>query len=114
MRTFRRCAQALADGTIDVIGTDHAPHPSESKDCEWAQAAMGMTGLETALSVVQHTMIESGLIGWADFARVTSHTPARIGRLGSQGRPLQEGRAGPSGPGGPGGALDGGTGGNGH
>lgn len=83
--------EALADGTIDVIGTDHAPHPSESKDCEWAQAAMGMTGLETALSVVQHTMIESGLIGWADFARITSHTPARIGRLGSQGRPLQEG-----------------------
>ena len=83
--------EALADGTIDVIGTDHAPHPSESKDCEWAQAAMGMTGLETALSVVQHTMIESGLIGWADFARISSYTPAQIGRLGNQGRPLQAG-----------------------
>ncbi|GER22172.1 dihydroorotase [Zafaria cholistanensis] len=82
---------ALADGTIDVIGTDHAPHPSESKECEWAQAAMGMTGLETALSVVQHAMIETGMITWADFARITSTVPAAIGRLGDQGRPLAAG-----------------------
>ncbi|GAA3690501.1 dihydroorotase [Arthrobacter ginkgonis] len=82
---------ALADGTIDVIGTDHAPHPSESKECEWAQAAMGMTGLETALSVVQHAMIETGLITWADFARITSTVPATIGRLEDQGGPLAAG-----------------------
>ena len=82
---------ALADGTIDVIGTDHAPHPSESKECEWAQAAMGMTGLETALSVVQHAMIETGMITWADFARITSTVPATIGRLEDQGRPLAAG-----------------------
>lgn len=82
---------ALADGTIDVVGTDHAPHPDESKDCEWAQAAMGMTGLETALSVVQQTMIETGAMDWAAFAKVTSHTPALIGQLADQGRPLAEG-----------------------
>src|SRR5690349_9688365 len=82
---------ALADGTIDVVGTDHAPHPSEHKECEWAQAAMGMTGLETALSVVQHTMIETGLMSWADFARVTSAAAAKIGRLEDQGRPLEKG-----------------------
>ncbi|PQZ93819.1 dihydroorotase [Arthrobacter sp. MYb227] len=81
----------LADGTIDIIGTDHAPHPSEDKECEWAAAAMGMTGLETALSVVQHTMIETGLISWADFARVTSTTPAAIGRVEDQGRALAVG-----------------------
>ncbi|UVJ37866.1 dihydroorotase [Arthrobacter sp. CJ23] len=81
----------LADGTIDVVGTDHAPHPSEHKECEWAQAAMGMTGLETALSVVQATMIETGLMGWDDFARVTSVTPAVIGRVADQGRPLEAG-----------------------
>ncbi|MFI5085795.1 MAG: dihydroorotase, partial [Actinomycetales bacterium] len=81
----------LADGTIDVVGTDHAPHPDEAKDCEWAQAAMGMTGLETALSVVQHSMIETGLMDWQDFARVTSTTPAVIGQLADQGRPLQAG-----------------------
>ena len=82
---------ALADGTIDVIGTDHAPHPSEHKECEWAQAAMGMTGLETALSVVQHTMIETGLMDWSRFAEATSILPARIGRVATQGRPLETG-----------------------
>ncbi|RAX49614.1 dihydroorotase [Arthrobacter sp. AQ5-05] len=81
----------LADGTIDIIGTDHAPHPSEAKECEWAAAAMGMTGLETALSVVQHTMVETGLITWADFARITSTAPAAIGRLTDQGRELAVG-----------------------
>ncbi|GAA5229655.1 dihydroorotase [Arthrobacter cryoconiti] len=83
--------KALADGTIDIVGTDHAPHPSEAKECEWAAAAMGMTGLETALSVVQETMIETGLMSWADFARVTSTTPAKIGRVVDQGRPLNVG-----------------------
>ncbi|MFJ3957836.1 dihydroorotase [Arthrobacter sp. NPDC090010] len=83
--------QALAEGVIDVIGTDHAPHPSEHKECEWAQAAMGMTGLETALSVVQHTMVETGLMGWADVARVMSEAPAGIGRLSDQGRPVAVG-----------------------
>jgi dihydroorotase len=82
---------ALADGTIDVVGTDHAPHPSEHKECEWAQAAMGMTGLETALSVVQHTMVESGLVDWRAVARAMSEVPAQIGRAGDQGRPLSEG-----------------------
>ena len=83
--------EALADGTIDVIGTDHAPHPSEHKECEWAQAAMGMTGLETALSVVQHTMIDTGLMDWSRFAEATSVLPARIGRVQTQGRPLDAG-----------------------
>ncbi|WP_159616777.1 dihydroorotase [Arthrobacter zhaoguopingii] len=83
--------EALADGTIDAVGTDHAPHPSEHKECEWAQAAMGMTGLETALSVVQHAMVETGLLDWEGFARVTSTRPAEIGRLAHQGRPLAEG-----------------------
>ena len=83
--------RAVADGVIDVIGTDHAPHPSESKECEWAAAAMGMTGLETALSVVQKTLVDTGLIGWADVARIMSATPATIGRVADQGRPLQVG-----------------------
>ncbi|MEA5455349.1 dihydroorotase [Sinomonas sp. JGH33] len=82
---------ALADGTIDVVGTDHAPHPSEHKECEWAQAAMGMTGLETALSVVQHTMVETGLLDWRGVARAMSEVPALIGRVADQGRPLAAG-----------------------
>jgi dihydroorotase len=82
---------ALADGTIDVVATDHAPHPAEDKDCEWAVAAMGMTGLETALSVVQATMVETGLLDWAGVAHRMSRLPARIGRLDGHGRPLAVG-----------------------
>ena len=83
--------QAVADGTIDVIGTDHAPHPRQDKECEWSGAAHGMTGLETALSIAQHTLVDTGLLTWADVARVLSETPARIGGLEEQGRPLAEG-----------------------
>jgi len=82
---------ALADGTIDIVATDHAPHPIESKDCEWGAAAFGMVGLESALAVVQTTMVETGLIGWADVARVLSETPARIGGLVTHGQKIQAG-----------------------
>jgi dihydroorotase len=82
---------ALADGTIDAVATDHAPHPSESKDCEWAAASMGMLGLETALSVVIETMVNTGLMSWADVADRMSVRPARIGGLDQQGRPLAVG-----------------------
>ena len=80
--------EALADGTIDAVATDHAPHPSEDKDCEWAAAAMGMVGLETALSVVQQTMVDTGLISWAEVADRMSHRPAAIGGLSGHGRPV--------------------------
>jgi dihydroorotase len=83
--------EALADGTIDIVATDHAPHPVEDKDCEWAAAAMGMTGLETALSVVQATMVDTGLIDWAGVAERMSAVPARIGRVADAGRPLAVG-----------------------
>lgn len=84
---------ALADGTIDIVATDHAPHPVEAKECEWDAAANGMVGLESALSVVQQTMVDTGLIGWADVARVLSATPARIGRLSGHGEPVAAGSA---------------------
>ena len=83
--------EGLADGTIDIVATDHAPHPSEAKETEWNQAAMGMIGLETALSVVQHTMVDTGLLDWAGVAQRMSATPARIGRLTDQGRPIAVG-----------------------
>jgi dihydroorotase len=81
----------LADGTIDVVATDHAPHPHEDKDCEWEAAAFGMLGLETALSVVQQTMVDTGLLDWAGVARRMSTRPAQIGRLSGHGRPLAVG-----------------------
>ncbi|MFV0460125.1 MAG: dihydroorotase [Actinomycetales bacterium] len=86
--------EGLLDGTIDIVATDHAPHPIESKDCEWAAASMGMTGLETALSVVQHTMVDTGLLDWASVARVLSTTPAEIGRMAGYSAPLRVGSPG--------------------
>ncbi|MEV5752851.1 dihydroorotase [Actinoallomurus sp. NPDC052308] len=83
--------EALADGTIDCVATDHAPHPAEAKETEWAPAAMGMIGLETALSVVQEAMVETGLLDWAGVADRMSVRPASIGRLSGQGRPIEVG-----------------------
>ena len=82
---------ALADGTIDIVATDHAPHPTESKECEWQEAAFGMLGLETALSVVQKTMIDTGLMSWSQVADRMSITPARIGCYEHQGQPIAVG-----------------------
>jgi dihydroorotase len=81
----------LADGTIDIVATDHAPHPSEDKDCEWASAAFGMVGLETALSVVQLATVDTGHLSWTDVARVLSSAPAEIGRLGGYDRGIAVG-----------------------
>lgn len=83
--------EALADGTIDIVATDHAPHPQETKECEWGAAAFGMVGLESALAVVQTTMVETGLMGWSDVARVLSEAPARIGRLSTHGLQIAPG-----------------------
>jgi dihydroorotase len=83
--------EALADGTIDAVATDHAPHAREDKDCEWLAAAMGMTGLETALSAVQEAMVETGLLDWAGVADRMSVRPARIGGLDGHGRQLAVG-----------------------
>jgi dihydroorotase len=82
---------ALADGTIDAVATDHAPHAVEDKDCEWAAAAFGMLGLETAVGVVAEALVETGLLDWAGVADRMSVRPARIGRLSGQGRPIAVG-----------------------
>ncbi|WP_322747530.1 MULTISPECIES: dihydroorotase [unclassified Frankia] len=71
----------LADGTIDCIATDHAPHAPQDKETEWAAARPGMLGLETALSIAIMTMVETGLLDWAGLADRMAGTPARIGGL---------------------------------
>ena len=83
--------EALADGTIDIVATDHAPHSTESKECEWSEASFGMLGLETALSIIQKTMIDSGLMNWAQVADRLSTAPARIAGYVEQGRNLEIG-----------------------
>ena len=82
---------ALAEGVIDVVATDHAPHAAQYKDTEWDAARPGMLGLQTALSVVAHTMVEPGLLDWRGVARVLSERPAEIGGLPDQGRPIAVG-----------------------
>jgi dihydroorotase len=81
----------LADGTIDAVATDHAPHAVEDKESEWAQARPGMLGLEQALSVVVETMVETGLLDWHGVADRMSARPAVIGRLDGHGRPIAPG-----------------------
>lgn len=83
--------EAVADGTIDIVATDHAPHPKEDKECEWAAAAFGMVGLETALPIVITALVEPGYLDWWGVAEVLSHRPARIGRVANQGRPVEVG-----------------------
>jgi dihydroorotase len=83
--------EGLADGTIDCVATDHAPHALEDKETEWGAALPGMTGLETALSVVAATMVESGRLTWRQVAERMSEAPARIGRVEDHGRPLAVG-----------------------
>jgi len=81
----------LADGTIDIVATDHAPHPSEDKDCEWQAAAFGMLGLETAISVVTKAMIETKLITWSKLVEVMSLNPARIAGYSDHGQKIAVG-----------------------
>ncbi len=81
----------LADGTIDIVATDHAPHPSEDKDCEWSAAAFGMTGLESALAIVNATMVRTKAMSWAQVADRMSFAPAQIGKVNTQGQALAVG-----------------------
>ena len=83
--------RALADGSIDCVATDHAPHAPQDKECEWSAARPGMLGLQTALSVVVQTMVRPGLLDWRGVARVMSERPAVVGRATGQGRPLAVG-----------------------
>ena len=83
--------EALVDGTIDIIGTDHAPHPVESKECEWQNAAFGMVGLETAFSILYTTLIKNGRMSWQRAAEVMSINPARIAGYANHGRTIEVG-----------------------
>jgi dihydroorotase len=83
---------ALAEGIVDCVATDHAPHAAQDKDCEWSSAQPGMLGLQTALSVVLATMVRPGLLDWRGVARVMSERPARIGAATEQGRPIAVGQ----------------------
>ena len=75
----------LAEGIIDVVATDHAPHSAEDKECEWSAARPGMMGLETALSIVIETMVRPGILDWNGVAQRMSIQPAAIAGLADHG-----------------------------
>jgi dihydroorotase len=81
----------LADGTIDAIATDHAPHSPEEKEGEFELAPPGMIGLETALGIVLTELVRTGVIDLAAAVKALSTTPARILGLTGQGGPVVEG-----------------------
>ena len=83
--------EALVDGTIDIVGTDHAPHTQEDKDHPFDVASPGMLGLEEALAVVMELFVSTGRMDWASVVDRMSTAPARIGRLPHQGRPVAVG-----------------------
>ena len=87
-RDVEALREGLADGTIDIVATDHAPHPAEAKECEWQEAAFGMLGLESALAIVNQVMVATGLMTWEAVADRMSYSPARIGRYEGHGQKI--------------------------
>lgn len=81
----RALLAGLVDGTIDMLGTDHAPHSGEKKDCEWENAAFGMLGLESAASILHQVLIQSGAGDWALFENIISKRPAKLAGLNNHG-----------------------------
>ena len=92
-RDVEALREGLADGTIDIVATDHAPHPAEAKEVEWQEAAFGMLGLESALSIINQTMVATGLMSWEAVADRMSYAPARIGRYSDHGQEIAVGKA---------------------
>ncbi|MCX6441869.1 MAG: dihydroorotase [Actinobacteria bacterium] len=90
-RDVEALREGLADGTIDIVATDHAPHPAEAKECEWQEAAFGMLGLESALSIVNQTMVQTGLLNWEGVADRMSRAPSRIAGYENHGGRIEVG-----------------------
>ena len=90
-RDVEALREGLADGTIDIVATDHAPHPAEAKECEWQEAAFGMLGLESALSIVNQTMVQTGLLNWKGVADRMSRAPSRIAGYENHGGKIEVG-----------------------
>jgi len=77
--------EAVADGTVDAIATDHAPHHSDEKALEFDHAPFGITGLETAVGLALDRLVHGGHVGLERLVELFSVNPARIFRLGGRG-----------------------------
>lgn len=84
--------EGLRTGVIDAIATDHAPHSLELKEREFIFAPFGVTGLETALAVIQRELVDKGVLSWEDVVKKLSAAPAHI--LGVEGGSLAKGGIG--------------------
>jgi len=84
--------RGLADGTIDAIATDHAPHAAETKEKPFEEAPPGMLGLETALGLTLTELVEPGRLPLADAIALLSSRPAAIAGLADHGGPIAPGR----------------------
>jgi dihydroorotase len=84
--------RALADGTLDAIATDHAPHTRESKEHPFEEAPPGMLGLETALALTLTELVEPGVLGLDDALALLSWRPAAVAGLEGHGGPVTPGR----------------------
>jgi dihydroorotase len=83
---------ALADGVVDAIATDHAPHAPETKDVPFEEAPPGMLGVETALAVVLTELVAHGHVTLERCLEALSWRPARIAGLHEHGGPIAPGR----------------------
>ena len=90
-RDVEAIREGLADGTIDAIATDHAPHTPEAKERPFEEAPPGMLGLETALALTITELVEPGILELADALALLSWRPAAIAGLAGQGRPVEPG-----------------------
>ena len=81
----------LADGTIDAIATDHAPHPVQEKERPFEEAPPGMLGLETSLAVTATELVEPGILTWDRALALLSWRPAEIAGLSTHGQPVTAG-----------------------
>lgn len=84
--------EGLADGTIDAVASDHAPHPVEQKEQELVQAPPGMVGLETALAVIATDLVATGVLTWSQAVAAMSTRPARLRDIDTHGGPVAAGR----------------------
>ena len=90
-RDVEALRKALIDGTVDCVATDHAPHGSEEKCCEFDHARPGMLGLETSLALIAKIFVIDGDQDWRFIAKVMSERPAQITKLPGHGRPIAVG-----------------------
>jgi dihydroorotase len=84
--------EGLADGTIDAIATDHAPHPAQEKERPFDEAPPGMLGLETALALTLTELVGPGLLDLPRAIALLSWQPARLAGLADHGGPIAPGR----------------------